>query len=157
MKNNERLLDEQRIYFSSEPKPLKDAFELLCAEYGRTLQLFSNPKYTLEGSKLLARQVIYILLLKQYELVKSSFNSFITFNYASTAILARSIVETSAFCYYLSKHPQEAEDFVLFSDVIGHPEVDWKRLKICNRRNKLSSSNFPLGNYARSLQRHRSA
>lgn len=92
-----------------------ECFRALCSQ----LQFGAPPTETLVGT------VSYCLLLKQFELIGAAIRSLLSHEYIVCATLLRSIFEANMILMHLDHHPEDASDFVTFSEVSCNVDFDW--------------------------------
>ncbi len=99
----------------------------------------------------LFRVIAYGLLLKQHEMINASVTTLISNNYVVCATLVRSLFETNMFLIHLSKHRSDCEDFLAFSEVVCHPEIDWSVHNVSRTRRESFEKKFNIRKMIRNL------
>jgi hypothetical protein len=113
------------VLLQSDIEPFKSLVAGLFNEHAIFQSLFQSNSYAICKDSQSVELIDYILLLKQYEIGNLAMSSLIRSDYMVCATLIRSMFETNMVSIYLSKHPEDADDFVAFSEIIGNPDIDW--------------------------------
>lgn len=124
----ERYGDEVSSFLDalkSEIEPFRQLVDRLFLEHSIFLSLFQSKDFEVTKESQSIEVIDYILLLKQFELGNQAVRSLIQSDYMVCATLVRSMFETNMTSIYLSKYPDDANDFIAFSEIIGNTDVDW--------------------------------
>lgn len=114
----------------------------LLREYECFKALCSQPRFGAPPTQSLIGTVSYCLLLKQYELIGAAVRSLLSHDYVVCATLLRSIFEANMILMHLDHHPDDAPDFVAFSEVSCNVDVDWMARGISRTRREALEKKF---------------
>jgi len=116
--------------------------------------MFKSEKFRIDSKSSPFDATTYILLLKQFELGNCAVNSMIKGNYMVCTTLIRAMFETNMFMVYLSHNPEDVDDFIAFSEIIGNPDIDWKSHGISRTKRESLEKKFSLRKMIRNLYSH---
>ncbi|MFZ3019159.1 MAG: DUF5677 domain-containing protein [Gallionella sp.] len=132
------------VSLQSEIDPFRQLVDGLFLEHSTFLSLFQSRTFEVTKESQPVEVIDYVLLLKQFELGNQAVRSLIQSDYMVCATLVRSMFETNMTFIYLSKHPDDADDFIAFSEIIGNPDVDWVSHRISRTKRENLEKKFSI-------------
>lgn len=123
----------------------------LLSEHQIFIELCSGSQFLKPPIESTEKTISYCLLLKQYELIAASVRSIMLNEYVVCATLLRSIFETNMILMHLSHHPNDADDFVAFSEINCSPDIDWSAHGISRTKRESLEKKFSIRKLIRDL------